>query len=917
MKTSLFRFCGVFTLTLLFCAFSKQMKAQTLPDNFVKTTSVEGMTEYRLKSNKLRILLFPDASKQTTTVNMTYLVGSGSEGGGETGMAHLLEHMVFKGAPRHKDIPAEFKKYGANWNGSTWYDRTNYFETFNASDENLNWAIDLESDRMINSFIAKKDLESEFSVVRNEFEAGENYPTNILNQRVMSTAYLWHNYGKSTIGNRSDIENVPIENLQAFYRKFYQPDNAVLLIAGKFDPQKAIALVDKYFSSVPAATRILPPSYTIEPTQDGERSVTLRRVGDVQVASAGYHVPAGSHSDFPAIDVLLSALSDNPSGRLYKNLVGTKKATNVSGYSFQTKEPGFAYFETTVRKESNLDSAKTILLQTIDDIVNKPITDEEVNRAKTQILKYIEETYRNSERTGTFMSEFMAIGDWRTFFIYRDNLEKVTAGDVNRVAKAYFKPSNRTVGLFIPEAKPDRAEIPSTPEVSALVSGYVGKAVMSEGEVFDASVNNIDARTKTGKSGNMKYVLLSKKTRGNTVNAVITLRYGDVNSLQNLNTPATMVGSMLPKGTTTMTEQQIKDKFDQLKASVFFSSSADKTTINIETVRDNFPQTLKLVGDILHNAGFPEKEFEEMRQQMLSQKEQALSDPQAIAVNAMQRLTKPYPSTDVRYTPTLQESIANIKKVKLEEVKSFYKSFYGASDATASIIGDFDETEVKKFLDENFANWKSPKPYKRLENTFFDIAGKRTDFKTPDKPNAMFVAALNLPINENDQEFINLSIGDYIFGEGGLSSRLATRIRQKEGISYGVGSFFYADPIDKSGGMGAYAIYAPENAKRLEAAFKEDLEKFYKDGITAEELALAKKSIAETHQLDRSDDKQLVNKLNSNLFLNQTMQHDAEFENKLAKATLSDVNAAIKKYFVPSKISYFYAGDFDKVVTKP
>ena len=240
-----------------------------------KLSSVEGITEYSL-TNGLNVLLYPDNSKQTITVNMTYKVGSRHEGYGETGMAHLLEHLVFKGTPNHPNIPNELSSHGSRPNGTTWYDRTNYFETFNATEDNLKWALDLEADRMVNSYIAKKDLETEMTVVRNEFESGENNPTGVLMQRVMSTAYLWHNYGQTTIGARSDIENVPIENLQAFYRKYYQPDNAVLTVAGKIDEAKTIVLINQYFGKIPRPSRILTPTYTAEPIQDGERLVTLR-----------------------------------------------------------------------------------------------------------------------------------------------------------------------------------------------------------------------------------------------------------------------------------------------------------------------------------------------------------------------------------------------------------------------------------------------------------------------------------------------------------------------------------------------------------------------------------------------------------------------------------------------------------------
>jgi zinc protease len=276
-----------------------------------RVTSVEGITEYRL-ANGLKVLLFPDASKPTITVNITYLVGSRNEGYGETGMAHLLEHLVFKGTPKHGNIPQELTAHGARPNGTTSFDRTNYFETFDATDANLEWALDLESDRMVNSFIAKKDLDSEMTVVRNEFEAGENSPSGILFKRMLGTAFHEHGYGHLPIGSRSDIENVPIERLQAFYRTYYQPDNSVLLVAGKFDEAKTLALVQKTFGATPKPSRTLYGTYTLDPPQDGERSITLRRVGDVQLFAAAYHIPSGSDPDAPGLDLL--AFGPSPQG---------------------------------------------------------------------------------------------------------------------------------------------------------------------------------------------------------------------------------------------------------------------------------------------------------------------------------------------------------------------------------------------------------------------------------------------------------------------------------------------------------------------------------------------------------------------------------------------------------------------------
>jgi zinc protease len=495
-------------------AFAQQA---TLPAGVERITSVEGITEYRLK-NGLKILLFPDQSKQVITVNITYLVGSRHENYGETGMAHLLEHLLFKGTPTHKNITQELTERGAQANGTTWLDRTNYYETFSATDENLEWALKLEADRMINSFIAKKDLDSEMTVVRNEFEAGENEPESILMERMLSTAYLWHNYGKSTIGARSDIENVPIERLQAFYKNFYQPDNAVLTVAGKFEEAKTLKLISDIYGPIPKPTRVLSKIYTIEPTQDGERSVTLRRVGDTQLVSTAYHVPPGSHPDFAAINVLAEILSDSPSGRLHKALVETKKAASVDGAAFQYHDPGIIMFGAQVRKESPLAPAQDALIETVEKIASSPITKEEVERARVQLLKQIELNLNSSEFVSIDLSEWASMGDWRLLFWHRDQLRKVTAGDVQRVALAYLKPSNRTLGVFIPTEKTDRAEIPEMPDVAAMLKDYKGDAVVAEGEAFDPSPANIDARTlKPAPTGGIQFALLPKKTRGQTV----------------------------------------------------------------------------------------------------------------------------------------------------------------------------------------------------------------------------------------------------------------------------------------------------------------------------------------------------------------------------------------------------------------
>ena len=330
-----------------------------------KVATVEGITEYQFP-NGLRLLLFPDQSQSKVSVNMTVLVGSRHEGYGETGMAHLLEHLVFKGTPRHPNVPKALQEHGAQFNGSTNDDRTNYYETLAATDKNLEFAIGLEADRLVNSFVRREDLLSEMTVVRNEFERGENSPSRILSQRIASAAYDWHNYGKSTIGNRSDIERVPIENLRAFYEKFYQPDNVVLIVAGKFDETKALGFVEKHFGPIPRPTRKLPSAWTEEPVQDGERTVTLRRVGVNSAVGVAYHTPAGPHEDSAALQILASVLTARPAGRLYQALIETKKASNASAFAARQHDPSLFFASADVPRDGNVEAVRDELIAIIE-----------------------------------------------------------------------------------------------------------------------------------------------------------------------------------------------------------------------------------------------------------------------------------------------------------------------------------------------------------------------------------------------------------------------------------------------------------------------------------------------------------------------------------------------------------------------
>jgi zinc protease len=892
-----------------------------------KVTSVEGITEYRL-DNGLRVLLFPDPSRPKVTVNLTVLVGSRHEGYGETGMAHLLEHMVFKGTPTHPDIPGIMKERGADFNGSTDVDRTNYYESLPAGDENLEFAIKLEADRMVNSPIKAEDLATEFSVVRNEFESGENSPEEILSQRMMAVAYEWHNYGKSVIGNRSDIEKVPADSLRAFYKKYYQPDNAVLVVAGKFDEKNALEFISKYFGSLAKPDRKLTLTYTEEPAQDGERFVTLRRVGNVGLVGLIFHIPSGSHAEFPAVAVLADILDSEPSGRLYKALVETKKASNVMAYPHAYHDPGALEImaEVNTKDRAALEKVRDTILSVLEEVARSGVTQEEVDRARQAHRKAFELAAQDPNRIAVGLSEWAAQGDWRLRFLNRDRVEKVTPAEVKDVAQKYLTASNRTVGFFIPTSKPERTPIPDAPDIAKLLDGYTGRKVeASQSESFDVSPMAIEARIQRPEPiGGIKLALLPKKTRGGIVQLQLTLRYGNAENLKGFQEAAAFLPELMTQGTAKMTRQQIKDALDknfgQLSTGSggrmmrgFGGLGVGAATFAIRTKRPNLPAVLEILRQVLREPTLPAHEFEIMKNEQISATEEGRTDPLRLGFNRFQRLMARYSVDDVRYVPTLEEQLERTRKLSIDQVRTLYREYLGAEHGELVVVGDFEPSEVLPILGKMLDGWKAGKPYARIDRPMqHDLKAEKASIETPDKANAVYLAGLKTPIKDSDPDYPDMVAGNYILGGGALSSRIADRLRQKGGLSYTAMSMFSADAFEPHAALMILAIYNPTNVEKVVSGVDEEVQRFLRDGVKPDELDKAKAGYLQQLRNARADDRVLVGSIAEDLYIGRTMEFQAEFEKKLSELKPEAVNAAIRKHIDPKRLSVVTVGDFKK-----
>jgi len=876
-------------------------------------TSVEGIKEYSLP-NGLRILLIPDAAQSNVVVNIVYNVGSRHEGYGESGMAHLLEHMLFKRSSKFTDIKKTIADKGAQANGTTYYDRTNYYEILPATDENLKWALDMESDRMVTSAILQSDLDSEFSVVRNEFEIGENDPSGVLNERILSTAYLWHNYGKSTIGSKEDIERVKANRLKVFYQKYYQPNNATLIVGGKFDEKKTLSWIKDYFAPIPKSKNEIEKTYTVEPAQDGERFVELKRNGDLQYIAMAYHTPSYSDKEFAANDALNSILINNPSGALYKALVETKLSTNVYGYTVGLRDPGYTYYACEIGKEKDINEVQKVFLETMNSVPAMTFTEEDLTRAKNELLKQFENTYNKTINLSVAMTEYVGAGDWRLFFIHRDNVEALTVADIQNAAKKYYLQSNRTWGRFIPETTSERTKVNEITDIAAVVKDYKGKAMEANTATFEATIENIIKSTEEGKlpSGG-KYALLEKPAKGNKIEGRLLLRMGDEKSLSQKSMIANLTASMLKLGTKNRTKKQINDQLDQYKINLSFGGSVDGLYVRISTDKTNLNKALELVQDILKNPSFDVTEFEKLKLETKNGLEANRNEPQAVASQELTKLTALYPKTHPYYTESIDESLATLNKVTIEDIKDFYATFYGGKNSISSFVGGIDKVAIKKFLNDTFENWSPKVAYKRIPTQYFNVKSTNKTIQINDKTNATLFGKINLNIGEKSPDYPAIEMANELLGGGAfLSSRIPQRLRETEGLSYGAGSYLQANYIDPTSDWGIYAFYNPTMKDKLSNALNEEIEKAISKGFTKEEFDNSLKSWLQTRQTMLGTDEFLVRELRENLDLGKTFKDYQDFENKVKSLDVQKVNAALVKYFDTKKFVIVNAGDYVK-----
>ncbi|CAM5779452.1 pitrilysin family protein [Castellaniella caeni] len=885
--------------------------AAILPKGIQRVVLIEGVTEYRL-ANGLQVLLAPDDSRAQTTVNMSYRVGSRNEGPGETGMAHLLEHLLFRGSPKHPDALAEFSRRGLAANGSTTVDLTNFYATFASDPDTLRWYLSWQADAMLNARIGRADLDAEMPVVLNEMERGENSPFSMLLQQTDAASYVWHPYGRSVIGARSDVEHVDVTQLRAFYHRYYQPDNATLIVTGRFDAGQVLQWIADDFGPLAKPARTLPPEYTVEPVQQGARAITLRRIGGSPIAIVQYHYPAADSDAYTALSMGTDMLADTPAGPLYQALVKTGQASSVFGFARGLRQPGYAVFGAQLQPGAKPEATLRTLEQTLESSGIQQLDAAALERNRTAWLNQWKQVYNQPASLADALSNAVARGNWQLFFIEPLRVKALTLVGIQQALAAWLLPSNRTSGLYLPTPQPHDAPAPPRadlqPWLKQLKTGTTRPAVAA----FDTSPQAIDAATQRGTltldNGTVALALLPKATPGEQVHGFIRLHFGTAQAMRGLGLVPSVTAAMLLRGTDSLTRQQIEDRLNALDSDLSFTADGNTLTIGLRSTRTHLSELLQLAFQALRHPSFPASELAEIQHSLSGSIEDEAVSPAYLVRNTLQRYGQPWQPDDIRYTPTTSELLAQTRTLTRAQLRQFHDRFYGAGDISVALVGDFDPQALRHSLQAGLAGWQRAPAYTRIPDPWYAVTPKTFRIPAPGKANANYLATLPLKIQDSDPRWPALMLANYLLG-GSEDSRLWQSIRVKQGLSYGVGSNLRASAFEPSGAWSLFATTAARNAQTLQQAMRDTLAATLKDGFTQKEVDEGVRSLANYLQLGRSSDTWLADRWLDYLDTGRSFAWQQHILDALQGLQAAQVNDAMRAVLKPDAFSIAIAAD--------
>jgi zinc protease len=874
-------------------------------DGFTYMRSAGGIDEYRLDANGLRILLRPVKAAPVVTFMVTYHVGSRNEVTGTTGATHLLEHLMFKGTEkfdRSKGTGFDqlLERVGAETNATTWLDRTNYFATVPSNAFPL--LVEVEADRMRNLALREEDRRPEMTVVRNEFERGENNPASALEKEIWSSAFMAHPYHHDTIGWRSDIEKVPNAKLRAFYDTFYWPNNATATVIGDFQPAEALATLKQFYGPIPKSPHPFPEVYTEEPEQSGQRRVRIQRAGELGVVTLAHKIPPGTHEDWPAVEVLSTILTSGKTSRCYRALTDKNLTLDVSGTPSFNRDPSLHSLTAELAVGVKHDVVEKALVAEIEKIKKEGVTAAEVQIAVAKLLADSTYARDGSFNSAAVLNECIAVGDWTLFITQEEKLKAVTPEIVQMMAKRYFVERRSVAGWFVPNEGPADAEAFEATE-QPVEEKFKQKEVLPpkppEKELAAPARTNFATTVVREKVAGID-VLVAHTDVKNVVTIHGSLSAGEAASPNRA--LAHLTAGMLERGTTKHDQFAIADQLEHVGASIDFTVGTETVEFTARCLTPNVPLVLELLAEQLRLPAFSEEEFGKLKTQVISATQQSLEDTDIQAAVAFSQAA--FPVGHPNRKASVPELIAAIEKATLAEVRDFHAAVYGPATLHLAAAGDIDPAVVKTAIAKEFAGWNGGKAIPATP-AIAASAGEKT-VNIPEKTSVSVIIGQPTSVQASDPDWLALDLANTILGRS-FTSRLMGTVRDREGLTYGIGSRLAGDTF-RPGSFYVRATFAPALLEKGLASTRRELLKWCKEGVTADEVNYRQSSLIGQFSVSLETTQGLAEALLRCAERGFDVKWLDEYPAKLRALTLEQVNAAIKKHLDPEKMVTVKAG---------
>lgn len=858
-----------------------------------------GFEAYKLP-NGFEIYLLPYPSASDVRVELGVRTGSKMEGYGETGMAHLLEHMLFKSAGQFKDIKAELTALGADWNGTTTADRTNFFET--VPSKHLSKAISIEAARLGDPKFTKADLDKEMSVVRNELERNDNSPENLLIRALLRQSFFWHGYGRPTIGSQSDIESAPFYALQAFNRKHYRPDNAYLIISGSFDKAKALAQASSEFGKLKNPAEPKPASWTRELPGNLLNFSEIRVSSGKTLVASAWRIPAEYTRETLALELALSAVCDPDYGTMRKELVLDKKiAVSASCSAYTMNEAGIAI--ATAQAGPSSPPAKELLdaaAKHLEAAAAGGISASSFEKAKKEELLAYEKQISDHKNAAGIVSGAVSQGDWLNAFRRKAMVESVTLAQAQSALQTFITPDARA-SVIVTDGKVSQPDINKASKLLAPESAFSEKWAR-ESDPLPLSFADLSSRSSYGQTPEGdKYALLSRKNSGGKIWISLAVDAGNEKAMQNQAKNCAMAQAIAPFGGNGMTRDEIGSKLTDLKTTYSLGLSG----FGLETDKEHAKAAWDLLLGAFASPSMPKAEFDRAKEQALAALDAAQKDPAANAANAAAKRLTRYPKGHPLYSNDFAEERQAIQNATWEGAAAC-KGLAGRPGLLRlSASGEIAQDQAAAMLAQarNALGVSAAGAYERIAElpapSEFDDSP--IIVAMPDKPNASIAGIVPLRLKDTDPDYPALRIAVKALG-GDAQSRIWKRLREQEGLAYGAGAGLAASSFDPSALLTLYASAASPNAEKAKAALESEWRRFVEQGLTDQEVQTAKSNFAEERKAFFSNEAKFGSAMLSGLYLDRKFEWFQAYDDKIKALTPAQVNEALRKAFAHAKI---------------